>query len=248
MPTSELIEIEWFPPSWVLVGWKDVVVYLDPAWIQSNFARYPKKVIFSHYPDPMDGLPDPDLPKADLILITHHHKDHQKKETVRRLSKPGTLIVGTSLCTTDLGNGIRVVKPGDEFESHGLNIRVVHAYNTAGGSSTRKVHHRGDCNGYLLTIKGRNRSHTIYHAGDTDYIPEMAELGDVEVAMLPIGGTFTMDIEEAVRATAAIHPDDVVPVHRGKADPMEFKRKVEAASLAEVVDLKSGEAYCLTAV
>ena len=86
---------------------------------------------------------------------------------------------------------------------------------------------------------------TIYHAGDTDFIPEMKELSDVDVALLPIGGTFTMDIQEAVEAAIAIKPKIVIPMHNFKADPKEFKDKVEARSDIKVVPLKIGEVYHL---
>ena len=76
-----------------------------------------------------------------------------------------------------------------------MKIKVVDAYNTPQGSSTRKLHKKGNCVGYVITIEGK----TIYHAGDTDFIPEMKELGKIDVALLPIGGKFTMDIEEAVK-------------------------------------------------
>jgi len=103
------------------------------------------------------------------------------------------------------------------------------------------VHHKGDCVGYLITLKGK----TIYHAGDTDFIPEMKELRDIDVALLPIGGTFTMDIQEAVEAAIAINPYVVIPMHHLKANPQEFKKKVEAKTNIKVVPLKIGEVYRL---
>ena len=86
---------------------------------------------------------------------------------------------------------------------------------------------------------------TIYHAGDTDFIPEMKELSDIDVALLPIGGTFTMDIQEAVEAAIAIKPEVVIHMHNFKADPQEFKDKVEVRSDIKVVPLKIGEVYHL---
>nr|CBH37477.1 hypothetical protein BSM_09540 [uncultured archaeon] len=92
-----------------------------------------------------------------------------------------------------------------------------------------------------MTVEGK----TIYHAGDTDYIPEMRELGKVDVALLPIGVTFTTNIQEAVEAAIAIKPRVAIPMHRLKADPEEFKDKVEARSDIKVVSLKIGELYHL---
>ena len=122
---------------------------------------------------------------------------------------------------------MQIVKPGDRIVLDTFKIQVVDAYNTREGNSTRKVHHKGDGVGYLLTLEGK----TIYHAGDTD------------VALLPIGGTFTMDIQEAVEAVMVIKPDIAIPIHYKDANPTEFKDKVESRSTTKVVLLKTGEHY-----
>jgi len=84
----------------------------------------------------------------------------------------------------------------------------------------------------------------IYHAGDTDFIPEMKKLGKIDVAMLPIGGIFTMDVEEAACAALAIKPKIVVPMHyKKKGNTQEFKIKVEAKSEIKTIVLKIGEVY-----
>ena len=87
---------------------------------------------------------------------------------------------------------------------------------------------------------------TIYHAGDTEFIPEMQQFGNVDVALLPIGEKFTMDIEEAIEAAMAINPGIVMPMHNRETDPEEFKEKLEASSNIKVVVLKGGEIYQLT--
>jgi L-ascorbate metabolism protein UlaG (beta-lactamase superfamily) len=232
------VAIKWFPPSWFQVKAKDLIIYIDPAYLRSYYTRYPQKIEFSKWPDPIDGLPEK-LEKADLILITHHHKDHAKDITINRLRRKNTLVVGPKRCTKNLGKDIKVVESGEQFTFKGINIRVVDAYNTAKGSSTRKVHLKGNGVGYVLTAESRR----IYHAGDTDFIPEMKELGRLDVALLPIGGTFTMDLSEAVRAAIAIKPKVVIPMHRSKADPRDFKNKVEKKSNIKVVSLEIGEVY-----
>ena len=236
MKTS--VDIKWFPPSWFQIKTKNLIIYIDPAYLRSYYTRYPKKIEFSKWPDPIDGLPEK-LAEADLILITHAHKDHAKDVTVNRLKRKNTLVAGPGRCTQNLGEDIRIVQPGGRFSFKGIQINVVDAYNTTKGNSTRKVHHKGNGVGYILTVAGR----TIYHAGDTDFIPEMKELGRVDVALLPIGGTFTMDLNEAVRAAIAIQPKAVIPMHRSKADPLDFKKKVEAESNIKVVPLQIGEVY-----
>ena len=171
--------------------------------------------------------------------MTHDHKDHAKDITINRLRRKDTLVVGPGRCTRNLGTDIKVVEAGEQFDFKGITIRVVEAYNTEKGSSTRKVHTKGNGVGYVLTAENKN----IYHAGDTDFIPEMKKMGRVDVALLPIGGTFTMDLAEAVRAALAINPAVVIPMHRNKADPQEFKRKVEKKSNINVVPLQIGEVY-----
>jgi L-ascorbate metabolism protein UlaG (beta-lactamase superfamily) len=232
------VSIKWFPPSWVQIKARNKIIYIDPAYLRSYFTNYPKKIEFSRWPDPIDGLPEK-LPKADIILVTHTHKDHAKEVTVKRLRRKDTVIVGPKRCRKSLGEDVTVVEAGEEFALKGIKIKVVDAYNTAEGNSTRKVHHKGNGVGYLITAEGK----TIYHAGDTDFIPEMKKLGPVDVALLPIGGTFTMDLQEALRAAKAINPNAVIPMHRSKADPLEFKKKVEARSSIKVVPLQIGEVY-----
>ncbi len=120
-----------------------------------------------------------------------------------------------------------------------MKSKATLAYNTEEGSSAQKVHHKGNGVGYLITAEGK----TIYHAGDTDVIPEMKRLGKVNAALLPIGGTYTMNIEEAIDAAIAINPGMVIPMHHLKSDPLDFKNKLEAQSDIKAVPLQIGESY-----
>ena len=215
-------------------------IYIDPAYLRSYFTHYPKKIEFSKWPDPIDGLPEK-LAKADIILVTHDHKDHAKDVTINRLKRKNTRVVGPRRCMKNLGKDIKIIEPGQSFDFMGVKITAVHAYNTEKGNSTRKVHYKGNGVGYLLTIKSK----TIYHAGDTDFISEMKELGKVDVALLPIGGTFTMDLWEAVRAAKAIRPKVVIPMHRSKTDPLDYKKKVESTTNIQVIPLQIGESFIL---
>ena len=234
------ISIKWFPPSWLQIKAQDTTIYVDPAYLRTYFSKYPKKIEFSKWPDPIDGLPE-DLEKADVILITHDHADHCKQVTVNRIRRDSTLVVAPERCLKKLGNIIRVIGPGKEIQFGEIGIRAVHAYNTKEGSSTQKVHHRGNGLGYQINIEGK----TIYHAGDTDLIPEMKALGPIDVAFLPIGGTYTMDVNEAVEAALAIKPKVVIPIHHSKTDPNEFKIKLEAISDIVVMSLQIGEIFFL---
>jgi len=234
------VAIKWFPPSWIQINVQNKIIYIDPAYLKTYYKNYPKRIEFSSWPDPIDGLPE-ELGKADLILVTHHHKDHCKRVTIDRLRHPGTLVIAPRRCIKELGEDLKTIKPGERLSLDYAVIEAVQAYNTEEGSSTRKQHKKREGVGYLIMMEGK----TIYHAGDTDFIPEMRELGRVDVALLPIGGTFTMDIEEAVEAAIAINPWVVIPIHRFESDLQYFADKLEPRSDVKLLPLGIGETYCL---
>jgi L-ascorbate metabolism protein UlaG (beta-lactamase superfamily) len=228
------ISIRWFVRSWVQIKDQDEVIYIDPAYIRAYFTAC----------DPIGGQPE-SLGKANLILVTHPHKSHCKRETTDALRGPNTVIIAPENCAEVLGDVSRVIRPGERVTYGDVTVRAVPAYNTPVGHSTEKLHPKGFGIGYLITIAGR----TIYHAGDTDFIPEMCELdsvsgfGGVDVALLPIDGTFTMDVAEAVEAVVAIKPRVVIPIHRLDADPGAFVDAVAAVFSCEVVPLRVGGVY-----
>jgi L-ascorbate metabolism protein UlaG (beta-lactamase superfamily) len=168
-------------------------------------------------------LPDK-IEKADLILITHDHYDHCDESNVRKLLKDDGIVVAPSACATKLpGLEIRKVKPGEKFNLRGIEIEAVHAYNP-----DKNYHPKNSGVGYVITIEGRR----IYHAGDTGLIQEMKDVKNIDVALLPIGGTYTMDVKEAARAANLIKPKTVVPMHYNtfdmiKADPKDFEKLVD---------------------
>lgn len=201
---------------------------------------YPKTIEFTRWPDPIDGLPE-ELEVGNVILITHKHKDHCKLVTVNRLRNENTLILAPQPCTAELGKEIDIIKAGQSRTLGDMHVQVVESYNTEHGSSTQKNHRKGKGVGYVITLEGKK----IYHAGDTDLIPEMDALKDIDVALLPIGGKFTMDAEEAVEAAKVINPKVVIPVHHLDADPFDFKRKLEKTTGIKVIPLQIGEFYLL---
>ncbi len=150
------------------------------------------------------------LPAADLILITHSHYDHLSVPDIERLAKPSATVVGPADVTRQLARqrlNVVEIKPGEEKTVGGVKVRAVPAYNR-----TKQFHPRA--NGWVgFVVELPDGS--VYHAGDTDHIPEMRGLRPT-VALLPVGGTYTMDAEEAARAAAEIEPQVAVPMHYGK--------------------------------
>lgn len=163
--------------------------------------------------------------KADIVFVTHEHFDHCATENIRKLVKSNTVVVATEDCLSKLADlNLKTVIPNQELEVNGIKVETVPAYNIGKPFHTP----RSNWVGYIITVDGVR----IYHAGDTDFIPEMRELRDIDIALLPIGGTFTMDEEEAAKAANAIRPKVVIPMHYNylretRADPVKFKNLVE---------------------
>ncbi|HCN18788.1 MAG: Zn-dependent hydrolase [Planctomycetes bacterium RIFCSPHIGHO2_02_FULL_50_42] len=163
-----------------------------------------------------------DAEPADVVLITHEHYDHCSPADVKKVSKADTTIVATADSAAKLKGDVMVVKPGDAVEVDGVKIEITPAYNTNKSfhpKSSRWI-------GFVVTIGGKS----IYHAGDTDHISEMDDL-KVDVALVPISGTYVMTAEEAAEAVNRMKPKIAVPIHYGdivgtKADAERFKKLV----------------------
>lgn len=213
--------------SWFKITSANKVIHIDPGYI-GYFEN--------------QGIPKNELKKnADLILVTHFHKDHLQPEALAKIRGQKTIVLAPKKCTERIEGNFKIIKPGDNLKIENIEINVVDAYNTPEGNSTRKLHHKGDGVGYIIKLDGK----TIYHAGDTDFIPEMKDFDKIDVALVPTGGIFTMDIEEAFKAVSAINPEFVIPMHIRDVDPIEFKIKVEKNSDIKVIPLQIGENFNL---
>jgi L-ascorbate metabolism protein UlaG (beta-lactamase superfamily) len=186
---------------------KDKVVYLDP--FQLTAAAEP----------------------ADVVCVTHEHSDHLSVDDLARIVTPHTTMVTIPACRGAVvglhAKAVRIVKPGDRLEVDGIAIHAVPAYNTSKFRSPgNPFHPQADGKvGFVIGIGGLR----IYHAGDTDAIPEMASLGSVDVALVPVSGTYVMTAAEAVTACSAIRPTLAIPMHYGSivgtaADAEAFKK------------------------
>ncbi|RLI95710.1 MAG: MBL fold metallo-hydrolase [Candidatus Aenigmatarchaeota archaeon] len=163
--------------------------------------------------------------KADLVFITHEHYDHCDVEKIKRISSEDTIIVATEDCIAKLrGLNVFPVVPNREYKVKDVEFKTIPAYNV------NKTFHTRPSNwvGYIINVNGVR----IYHAGDTDYIPEMDKLENIDIALVPVGGTYTMDYREAAKAVNSFKPKVAIPMHFGsivgsRKDAEKFKELVE---------------------
>jgi L-ascorbate metabolism protein UlaG (beta-lactamase superfamily) len=176
--------------------------------------------------------------KADLILVTHSHSDHCDPAKIEKFRKKGALVMAPEDCASEINGGFKKLKPGEVAIVDNIKVEALHAYNIKRfRSSGIPYHPKGYGVGYLIIIDGKR----IYHAGDSDFIPEMKKVGPVDVALLPIGNTYTMNVAEAAEAAIAIQPRIVIPMHRLNANPEDFKKRVEGHAGIRVALLQEGE-------
>ncbi len=146
---------------------------------------------------------------ADAIFITHAHFDHFNQDDIERLRKDDTAIVAPRDVAAELSGDVVAVGPGDSIDVRGMKGQAVPAYNIAPDRLDKHPKANGWV-GYVLSLGDL----TIYHAGDTDHLPELEAI-DARLAFVPIGGTFTMDTREAAAFTRALSPKVAVPMHYG---------------------------------
>ena len=174
------------------------VVHVDP-WSQGNY----------------EGLP-----KADLLLLTDIHVDHLDAKMIERLKKPGIVIIGPEAVATQLA-GTTVMKNGDAKTVGPWTIEAIPMYNIKRGPSAGEVFHlKGRGNGYVLGFGGSR----FYIAGDTENIPEMRALKNIDVAFVCMNLPYTMSPEEAAEAVRAFHPKVVYPYHYRGSDLSVFQK------------------------
>jgi L-ascorbate metabolism protein UlaG (beta-lactamase superfamily) len=167
--------------------------------------------------DPWGKLADYSvLPKADLILITHGHGDHLDTAAIRKTSKTGTVLLATLEVAEKIKQG-EVMKNGDIKTVAGMMIEAVPAYNSTSGKE--RFHPKGKGNGYLIHFGNKK----VYVAGDTEDIPEMAELKDIDIAFLPVNQPYTMLPEQMAHAVELFKPSIVYPYHFGETDMEKVK-------------------------
>lgn len=168
------------------------------------------------YLDPVGSYADyASLPRADVILITHHHSDHLDREAVEALLKPGTEIVCSRAAAGELEENCHTMRPGNVVDTRvGVKVQAVAAYNTSAGHLQFHPREREDC-GFLLTVGGTK----IYFAGDTEPTPEMRALkGKIDILFLPVNQPYTMTVDQAVETVRTLRPARFYPYHYGEVE------------------------------
>jgi L-ascorbate metabolism protein UlaG (beta-lactamase superfamily) len=162
------------------------------------------------YIDPYRAPPGP---PADVLLITHDHFDHFSREDLREVVNERTRVVAPPTVTEQLKGAVVSIVPGETVELDRLDVTAVAAYNTSKADSEGNPFHPRESGwvGYVITTGGSR----IYHSGDTDVIPEMDQAAGVDLALLPVSGTYVMTAAEAAEAARRIGPKVAVPMHWG---------------------------------
>ena len=177
--------------------------------------------------DPVSRLRDrtvdyASMPKADYIFVTHEHADHYDAAALKTLTDDKTQLVMNKRCADMYGSGwvmvrsalgtLRSAKNGDKLQLGAITVEAVAAYNSTPGRE--QFHPKGRDNGYILTIDGLR----IYIAGDTEDIPEMSAIKDIDIAFLPCNQPYTMTPEQLIHAAKVIKPRVLFPYHYGQTD------------------------------
>jgi L-ascorbate metabolism protein UlaG (beta-lactamase superfamily) len=196
IPTSKgNLEMTFIGHGTLMFVWNGVVVHVDPV--------------------SMGGTDYAQMPKADIILITHEHGDHLDPAAVKAITKPGTMIYYTAKCAAKMPGGT-VMANGQSQTAKGILIEAVPAYNVVHvRSAGNPFHPKGEGNGYVLTLGDKR----VYVAGDTEDIPEMKTLKKIEVAFLPMNLPYTMTPEMAADAARMFRTKILYPYHYGQTDP-----------------------------
>lgn len=182
------------------------VIHIDPVKSEGNYSA---------------------LPKADLILVTHEHYDHLDPGLIETLRKPGTVIICNAASASKIP-GAEIMKNGDVKTVNGITIEAVPAYNIVHERAKGQPYHpKGDGNGYVLTIGGKK----FYIAGDTENIPEMKALKNIDVAFLPMNLPYTMTPEMVADAARSFKPRILYPYHMGDTNPNEIVKLLAGSGI-----------------
>ena len=192
-------------------------VKITPVFHASFLMEGGGKVI---YVDPAKPAKFDGMPKADLVLLTDIHGDHMDAESIASVSKSDTVIWAPAAVAKTI-TAASVIGNGDTKKWNGFSIEAIPMYNEKRGPSPGKLYHdKGRGNGYVITYGGKR----FYISGDTEGIPEMRSLKNIDVAFVCMNLPYTMPPDEAAEAVKAFHPAIVIPYHYRGSDLAVFKK------------------------
>jgi L-ascorbate metabolism protein UlaG (beta-lactamase superfamily) len=190
-----------------------------------------KIIYFDPYKIPKDAE------KADILIISHSHGDHMDGRSIKNVLKDSTIVIGPeseSYSINQYANG-KSLKIGEILDLGEIKIQLVPAYTIKKSTHPKSSGWAGS----IVEVEGKR----IYHAGDTERIPEMGmdDISNIDVAILPCGGTYTMDMDEASDAACDIDPEIVIPMHNWGKDLNDFKEMLSKKNPEIKVEILTGK-------
>lgn len=218
-PTEEVsingksLRLRFFAHASIAIEYEERWIYVDPVMENADYST---------------------LPKADVILVTHHHFDHFDMAAIEALQKEDTRLLLDKTSAEGLGGDCYTMLPKGVAEPiPGIKVEAVAAYNTSEGHTDFHPKHREDC-GYVVELGEAVR---IYISGDTEPTEEMMALRDIDIAFLSVNQPYTMTPQQVVEVVNAIHPKIFYPYHYGQVDePTDVEAL--ARTLQGIVDVR----------
>ncbi|MCX7797130.1 MAG: MBL fold metallo-hydrolase [Melioribacter sp.] len=193
----------------LMFEFNNIIIHVDPVTMYADYSK---------------------LPKADIILITHHHKDHCDRKAVELLKKENTKIYCTETCKKVLTEGV-VMRNWDVKTFKAIKIEAIPAYNIVHKNNEGMPFHlEGECNGYVITFGNKK----VYVAGDTENIPEMKKLKNIDIAFLPMNLPYTMTPQMVVDAVKMFNPKILYPYHYGNTNLSELVELLKERKSIEI--------------